>query len=98
MKFQSIFVFLIASLAAGSYAQRPCNIFLQGQFTHVISGQSGCYGTDPTDPVKFASASYNAAYTLYASENCQNPIFAGSGYTNFIPPLQSKSVRLNCPQ
>ncbi|CAG8509982.1 7223_t:CDS:2 [Paraglomus occultum] len=97
MKFQSIFVFLIASLVAGSYAQTPCELIVKGKFTHTISGQSGCFGTDPMDPISMASASKNVVYKFYTGTNCNGLIFTGADVNTFTPPLQTKSARLICP-
>ncbi|CAG8593627.1 10036_t:CDS:2 [Paraglomus brasilianum] len=80
MKIQSILVFLIVSLAAGTYAvpaQTPCEIVLKGQFTHTTGGQSGCFGTDLTDPISVASAPSNVVYKFYSGENCNGLIFTG---------------------
>ncbi|CAG8505034.1 1308_t:CDS:2 [Paraglomus brasilianum] len=100
MKFHSILVFLVASLAAGTYAapaKTPCEIVLKGKFTHTTgSGQSGCFGTDPTDPISMASAPSNVVYKFYSGENCKGLIFTGSGVNSFTPPLQTKSTRLIC--
>ena len=72
-------------------------LVLKGQFTHTTGGQSGCFGTDPTDPISMASAPSNVVYKFYSGENCKGLIFTGSGVTNFTPPLKAKSTRLTCP-
>jgi len=68
-------------------------LVLKGQFTHTTGGQSGCFGTDPTDPISVASAPSNVVYKFYSGENCNGLIFTGSGVTK----LQTKSARLICP-
>ncbi|CAG8608803.1 513_t:CDS:2 [Paraglomus occultum] len=96
MKFQAIFAFMIASLAAASYAQ-PCTITLKGQFTHTFSGQSGCYGADSTDPISVINAPNDVTYELYNDYNCNGLVFIGSGVNTFNYPVQARSVKLMCP-
>jgi len=65
-----------------------------GQFIRTISGQSGCYRIDPTDPIRVVKPADNVTFTLYNDVNCQELIFTGSGVAAFNPSLQVKSAKL----
>ncbi|CAG8643709.1 11220_t:CDS:2, partial [Paraglomus brasilianum] len=90
MKFQSIIVFIIVSLAFGSHVQALCEIFLKGTYKHQTGGQSGCFGADFNDPISVASVSIpRTSYKFYSGYNCKGSILAtGIDTTNFDPRIQ----------
>ncbi|CAG8614730.1 3103_t:CDS:2 [Paraglomus occultum] len=96
MKFQPMFVFLIASLTTGVYAQTPCTVSLIGQSTYKINGQSGCVRLGPTNLIGVARAANNVGFKLYNDVNCKGLMFTGSGVAAFNPQLRIKSVELIC--
>ncbi|CAG8469895.1 1576_t:CDS:2 [Ambispora gerdemannii] len=99
MNFQSIILFLAASLAFVVYAQAgTCTIFYSGATRHQTGNTSGCYGIDESDIVNDARTDVKGTcYTFYSDYGCKGSIVGQRWCDTSKPGIKGKSVKLECP-
>ncbi|KAF0533343.1 hypothetical protein F8M41_010619 [Gigaspora margarita] len=99
-KLFSIFIMaLVLILTIASSNARECIIVMQGNHKHQTGdGGTGCYGTDPSDPIYSAYCSDKpCCYTFYSDVGCTgSPIKYGCDKSYFPHAFKSSSVYLSC--
>ncbi|KAF0533346.1 hypothetical protein F8M41_010622 [Gigaspora margarita] len=99
-KLSSIFIMaLVLILIIASSNARECIIVMQGNQKHQTGdGGTGCYGTDPSDPIHSAYCSEKpCCYTFYSNVGCTGSQIAYRCDTSDFPDaIKPSSVYLSC--
>ncbi|CAG8525780.1 4500_t:CDS:2 [Ambispora gerdemannii] len=103
MKFQSVVLFMTASLASAIYTQ-ACTVFYQGKYTHQTGDKGGgCFGTDESDPIEKIWTDPDpprppvVCNNFCNKYNCEGDVVISSCASTSAERVLTNSVKIFCP-